>query len=155
MGAWVFIKKKIIYFWLRWVFVAVWAFPSCDKQRLMSSCNAWASDCSGFSCCGEWALEHLDFRSCGSWGLEHRLNSCGTQAWFAPRHVGSSLIRDGTLVSSTGRRILYQWATREALFNYSLIFLLHCVSPLLEAPWREGLSILTTQPPGKTQLCLF
>ena len=37
------------------------------------------------------------------------------------RHVGSSWIRDGTRVSCTGRRILYHWVTREALW---LIFYL-------------------------------
>ena len=31
------------------------AFSSCDEQRLLSSCGAWASHCSGFSC-GAWAL---------------------------------------------------------------------------------------------------
>ena len=40
--------------------------PSCDEQRLMASCNAWASDCSGFSRCGAQALGHMGFSSCGA-----------------------------------------------------------------------------------------
>ena len=36
----------------------------------------------------------------------------------APRHVGSSWIRDQTCVSCFGRQILYHWATREALFTF-------------------------------------
>ena len=32
-----------------------WAFSSCSKQGLLSSCCAWASHCGGFSCCGAWA----------------------------------------------------------------------------------------------------
>ena len=45
----------------------------------------------------------------------HGLSSCGTVALAAPSHVGSSRTRDGTCISCTGRRILYHWATREAL----------------------------------------
>ena len=33
-------------------------FSSCGERGLLSSCNAQASHCSGFSCCGAWALEH-------------------------------------------------------------------------------------------------
>ena len=34
---------------------------------------------------------------------------------IAPRHVGSSRMRDQTLVFCTGRQILYHWAAREVL----------------------------------------
>ena len=40
---------------------------SCGEQGLLSSCGAWASFCSGFSCWGAWALEHVGFSSCSSW----------------------------------------------------------------------------------------
>ena len=36
-----------------------WAFSSCGKQGLLSSCNArWASHCSGLSCCKAQAPGH-------------------------------------------------------------------------------------------------
>ena len=39
-----------------------WAFSSCSKCRLHSSCGAWTSHCSSFSC-GVHGLECLDFFS--------------------------------------------------------------------------------------------
>ena len=53
-----FFVRVYIYFWLCWVFVAVWAFSSCGEQGLLSSCGAQASPCHGFSYCGDQALEH-------------------------------------------------------------------------------------------------
>ena len=51
-----------------------------------SSCRAWASHCSGFSCCGAQApgrrtsvISANGLRSCSSRGLEYKLSSCG--AW--------------------------------------------------------------------------
>ena len=52
-----------------------WAFSSCGKWRLLSSCGAWASHCRGFSCCGAWALE-----CASSVAVAHRLScpvACG------------------------------------------------------------------------------
>ena len=53
--------------------------------------------------------------SCGSQALEHRQ---AQQLWclglVAPRHVGSSQIRNQTHVFSIGRLVLYHGATREA-----------------------------------------
>ena len=53
--------------------------------------------CGGFSCCGAWALGARasvvvarGLSSCGSRALECRLSSCGTRAYVALRHVGSS-----------------------------------------------------------------
>ena len=46
----------IIYFWLYWVFAAAQTFSSCGEQELLSSCNARASHCSGFSWCRAQAL---------------------------------------------------------------------------------------------------
>ena len=50
-------KYLFIYFWLCWVFVALWSF---------SSCGAQASHCGGLSYCRAWALGCEDFSSCGS-----------------------------------------------------------------------------------------
>ena len=46
---------------------------SCSNQGLLSSCSAWASCCSGFSCCKARALGHMRFRSCGVWPQELQL----------------------------------------------------------------------------------
>ena len=54
------------------------AFFSCGGHGLLSSCSAWASHCSGFSCCGAQALGCVTCSSCGSQTLEHRLSSCDT-----------------------------------------------------------------------------
>ena len=52
--------KKIIYFWLCWVFIAGWGcFSSCSEQGLVSRCGAQASHSSGFSRFGVWALAHM------------------------------------------------------------------------------------------------
>ena len=78
-----------IYFWLCWVFIAVQAFCSCDKQGLLSSCSVWASHCRSFSPYGVWALGAsasvvvaCGLGSCSSGDLGHRLSSCGEQAWL-------------------------------------------------------------------------
>ena len=55
-----FFFKKIIYFWLCWVFIAGWGcFSSCSEQGLVSRCGAQASHSSGFSRFGVWALAHM------------------------------------------------------------------------------------------------
>ena len=53
------------YFWLCWVFVALWAFPSCELG-LLPSCSVGASHRGGCSCCGARALGCMGFSSCGS-----------------------------------------------------------------------------------------
>ena len=57
-------------------------FSSYGKWRLLSSCGAWASHCSGVSYCGARvlgteasAVVRHGLRSCSAWALEHRLNS--------------------------------------------------------------------------------
>ena len=65
-----------IYFWLCWVFVAVWA-------TLVVVCGLLIAVASlvehGFQ--GAWlsVVVAQGLRSCSSWAVEHRLNSCG--AW--------------------------------------------------------------------------
>ena len=52
-----------------------WAFFSCGKQGLLSSCPAWASHFDVFSCCWAWSLGHT-----GSVTVVHWLSSsaaCG------------------------------------------------------------------------------
>ena len=49
---------KLIYLFLvaLGLHCCVQAFSSCGEQRLLSSCDAQASHCSGKSCCRAWAL---------------------------------------------------------------------------------------------------
>ena len=76
-----------IYFWLRWVFVAVrglslvatrGAFSCCRARALgvwasvvaargLSICHTWALECAGFSSRGAWALGCAGFSTCGVW----------------------------------------------------------------------------------------
>ena len=68
-----------IYFWLRWVFIAV------HRLSLVVASGGYSSlQCAGFSL--QWLLllrsmgsRCADFSSCGSRALERRLSSCG--AW--------------------------------------------------------------------------
>ena len=56
----------------------------------------------------ELSFRAQGFSSCNSWALKHRLSSCGTcMGLVVTRHVGSSWIRNRTLVSCIGRQILY------------------------------------------------
>ena len=71
-------------------------------------CDVRASHFGSCSCCRAQALEHVGFSNCRTWPQ---------QLWHtglvAPRHVGSSRIRDRTHVPWTGRWILNHWTTRE------------------------------------------
>ena len=80
-------------------------------RGLFSSCSEQASHCGGFS----------RFRA--QVGSRARGLECLWRTGLVvPRHVGSSQIRDQTHVSSTGRLILYHWATREALGMFFNVF---------------------------------
>ena len=75
-----FLKNKFIYFWLRWVFVAVRGLCLVAESRDYSSMR-----CAGFSL--RWLLllrtmgsRSAGFSSCGSRALQCRLSSCGAQA---------------------------------------------------------------------------
>ena len=69
-----------IYFWLRWVFVAV------RRLSLVAVSGGYSSlRCAGFSL--RWLLllrstgsRCMGFSSCGSQALERRLSSCGARA---------------------------------------------------------------------------
>ena len=41
-----------IYFWLRWISVALCGFSLVVASRVTLHCGGWASHCCGFSCCG-------------------------------------------------------------------------------------------------------
>jgi len=56
----------------------LWAFSSCGKQGLLSTCGAWASHCSGFSYYNVQALELV-----GSVVVVHRL-SCPADCGIIP-----------------------------------------------------------------------
>ena len=125
-----------IYFWLRWVFVAV-----CRLSLVAARGGCSSLWCTGFSL--QWLLllystgsRHAGFSSCGAWTQQLWLTGTRVQAqqlWsmglVALWHVGSSWTRAQTRVPCIGRRILNHCATREALilyfFNrdYSFLFL--------------------------------
>ena len=82
--------KKIIHLWPHWVLAAE---------------------------CGFLLWWFLLFCSLGS---RTGLQELWCTGLVAPQHVGSSGTRDQTRVPCIGRRILYPWATREALLQSSL-----------------------------------
>ena len=50
-----FLKILYIYLAVLGLCCCTWAFPSCGRWGLLSSCGAWAPYCRGFSCCGAQA----------------------------------------------------------------------------------------------------
>ena len=66
-------------------------FSMCREWDRLSSCGAWASHCSGFSCEAQ-ALGHAGFSNAtvGSVAQAPGLSSCEPMALVSPRHVGSS-----------------------------------------------------------------
>ena len=116
-----FLFILFIYFWLRWVFVAV-----CGLSLVVASGGYSSLRCAGFSL---WWLLLLwstgsrcaDFSSCGTWAQQLWLMGSRAQAqqlWcmglVALWHVGSSRTRAQTCVSCLGRQILNHCTTREA-----------------------------------------
>ena len=85
---------------------ATWAFSSCGKWELLSSCGARASHRRGFSCCGAWAL-----------GV--RASVVVANGLSCTWYVGSSQTRDRTRVPCIGGRILNHWTTREVPLVHS------------------------------------
>ena len=72
----IFISFQISFFpfWQCWVFVAAFEFSVVAVSRGHSTCGAWASPCSGFSCCRPWALgRRMDFSRCRTWAQLLRL----------------------------------------------------------------------------------
>ena len=81
-------QKKIIlfiYFWLCWIFVAVWAFFSLWSVGATLQCGLLIVVASlvaqhGLQGKQTSVIVARGLSSGGSWALEHRLSSCGTQA---------------------------------------------------------------------------
>ena len=109
-----------IYFWLRWVFVAVHGLSLIAATKGYSS--LW---CAGFSLRWLFLLwsmgsRCMGFSSCGTRAQQLWLMGSEVQAqqlWLmglvAPWHVGSSRTRARTHVSCIGRQILNHCTTRE------------------------------------------
>ena len=68
------------------------AFSSCSEERLLSSYDAWASHCVGFSCCGHVVCSSAvrGLSSCSSGTLEPKLSSCGAWASWIFLDQGSN-----------------------------------------------------------------
>ena len=111
-----------IYFWLRWVFVAV-----CWLSLVAASGGCSSLQCAGFSLW--WLLllwsmgsRHMGFSSCGTRAQQLWLTGSRAQAqqsWhmglLVLGHVGSSWTRNRTHVPCIGRQILNHCANREVL----------------------------------------
>ena len=70
----------ILFFWLRWVFVAARGlFSGCGEQGLLFVvvCRLLIVMA---PLAGSTGSRRVGFRSCGSWALEHRVSSCGARA---------------------------------------------------------------------------
>ena len=78
------------------------AFSSFNEQGLLSSCSAWDSHRSGFSCC----------RAQLSVGVARGL--CGTGVQLLLGHMEASWTRDWTRLPCIGWQILNLWTSREA-----------------------------------------
>ena len=121
------LKKKMLLFGCTGPSLLWGLFSGCGEQRLLSSYNAHSCLCGGFSCCRARAVGRSGFSSCGTWAQLLRLPGSGAQAqwlWYvglvAPRHVGSSCIRDRIHVFRIGRRIPYTESPgKPSLFSYS------------------------------------
>ena len=122
----------LIYFWLHWVFVAA------RGLSLVAVSGGYSSlGCTVLL----WRLlllqstgsRHAGFSSCDAWAQWLWLMGSRAQAqklWrtglVAPRHVGSSRIRDRTRVPCIGRRVLDHYATGEVPTVYFKdIYILH------------------------------
>ena len=107
---------EVPFLWLCWVSAAAWAFSSCSERGLLCSCSALASRCRGLSCCRVQALDR-------------RPSSCH------PPRLGYSTacgIFPEWGLNPCGRRILYHWATRDALHSTSSRKIpSHCSKPCL------------------------
>ena len=89
-----------------------WAFSSCGKPGLLSSCGVHASHCSGYLCCRAQAWGHmgsvvaaLGLQSTGSIVVPYGLSGSVARGIFPDQYR--------THISCIGRHILYYWATRE------------------------------------------
>ena len=64
----------------------VWAFSSCSKRGLLSSCSERSSHDSGFSCCRAEALGCMSFSICGAQAQQlEQLDLVACNMWDLPR----------------------------------------------------------------------
>ena len=125
----VFILFQILFFYSLFIFGSAgssWLhgiFSTFSEQGLLSSCAAQASHCGRFSSCRTQAPGRAGFGSHSTQAQHLRLpgfERVPPELWYtglaAAQHIGSSQPRDWTCVSYIGRRILYHWVSREALF---------------------------------------
>ena len=99
---WSFSKINLFIFAALGLHRGTWAFSNRIVWRLLSSCDAWAFHCGGFSCCGTWAPECIDF---SSYSVRAQLpqDMCNLR----------SRTRDQTHVPCIGRHIYNHWTTRQ------------------------------------------
>ena len=116
-----------------------------------------SSCCVGFSL--RWLLvaEHRPQRAWVSVIAASRLSSC-YRSFVAPRHVGSSLIRNQTPVSCIGMRILNHWNAREVQTPHCLRVtpLKWTMAPLQPAPssFTLRITVLNCLSPPSSSQCL-
>ena len=82
------------------------SLSSCGEQGLFSSGSAWVSHCGGFSRCTAWAVG-CPGSAAASPGPRAQTQESWRTGLVAPRHVGSSGIRNRICVPCMGRWILY------------------------------------------------
>ena len=116
------------------------AFSSCGERGLLSSCDARASHCGGFSCCG---ARHLGEQAQQLWLM----------GLAAPWHVESSWTRDRTCVSHTAGQILNHQTTRKSCifkhYDYAnsafhVLFVRDCRRYQKRSPTR--ISVMLSKP---------
>ena len=112
--------------------------PCCCVQPF-SSCGAWVSHCSSFSCCTAQALEHTGFSSC-----DMRAQQLWCVGLAASGNMDSSQTRDRTCVLCIGRQILNHWTVKEVLIlifkgYFSFIKSLSCRIRLLALIFSHSL----------------
>ena len=74
-----FLKLFLLFFWLCWVFIAVWAFSLAVANGITSKVVVCRRLTAVAASCRAWALGYVGFRNCGPQVLEYRLSRCGAQ----------------------------------------------------------------------------
>ena len=145
----------IIYFWLRWVFVAARGLSLITASRGYSSLR-----CTGFSLWWLLLLRNMSsrctgFSSCGTWAQQWWLTGSRARAqqlWrtglVAAQHVGPSRTRAQTRVPCIGRQILNHCTTREApgLLFFKDINITDTIQTPCVTPYRFSFSFFFFSP---------
>ena len=131
----------IVYFWLCWVLLLHRLFPSCSEQGLLFSCSSQESHFWWwFLLLRSMGSRARGLCSCSSGALEQRLSSCSSEVCgiFPDQGLNPCLLQE------IGRRILYPWATREALWLISFLF----SSLMVSLFWVSTLKIIVLLLPS-------